>query len=108
MTFLKNFSYKFTYLLSAVLGLRCCCLSLVVVSRGCFPVVVCRRLIAGPPLVAEHGLQGTRASQLQFAGAVAVDPGLWSTGSVVVGYRLSCSEACAILLDQGLSLCLLY
>ena len=35
-------------------------------------------------------------------------PGLWSTGSVVVAYGLSCSEACGIFLDQGSKLCPLH
>ena len=34
-------------------------------------------------------------------------PGFWSTGSIVVAHRLSCSEACGIFPDQELSLCLL-
>ena len=33
---------------------------------------------------------------------------LWSMGSVVVAYRLSCSTACGIFLDQGSNPCLLH
>ena len=39
--------------------------------------MLCKLLLAVASLVAEHGLQGLRAS-------VAVAPGLWHTGSVVV------------------------
>ena len=45
-------------------------------------------------LVVEQGLQGRRAS-------VAEVPGLQSTGSAVIAYRLSCSEAGGIFPDQG-------
>ena len=62
-------------LLLAMLGLRGCVgLSVVVASRDCFPVVVCRLLIAMSSLVTEHEL--------------------WSVGSVPVVHRLSCPEAC--------------
>ena len=47
------------------------------------------------------GLPGEWAS-------VAVVPELWSTDSIVVTYGLSCSRACEISLDQGLSPCLLH
>ena len=36
-------------------------------------------------------------------GSVAVAPGFWSPGSVVVAHRLSCSLVCAIFLDQALN-----
>jgi len=52
----------------------CVGLSVVVASRDCFLVVVCRLLIAMASLVAEHEL--------------------WSAGSVPVVQRLSCPEAC--------------
>ena len=39
--------------------------------------------------------------------SLLVELGLWSAGSVVVAYRLSCSLACGIFLDQGLNPCLL-
>ena len=51
-------------------------LSLVVVSRGYSLVAVCGLLTALASLVAEHGLQGPRAS-------VVVTPRLQSTGSRV-------------------------
>ena len=35
-------------------------------------------------------------------------PGLWSAGSVVVAYGLSCSEAYGIFPEQGLKLCPLH
>ena len=53
-------------------------------------------LIAVASRVAEHRLQAHRLQQLQHA------------GSVVVAYRLSCSEACGIFLDEGSNLCPLH
>ena len=50
--------------------------------------------MAVAPLVVELRLWGAWVS------AVAA-PRLWSTRSVVVAHRLSCSEACGIFLDQG-------
>ena len=41
-------------------------------------------------------------------GSVVVIPRLWSTGSIVVAHRLTCSAACGIFLDQGSNLCLLH
>ena len=74
----------------AVLGLHCCAgFSLVVASRGCSLVLVCRLLIAVAFLFAEHGLQGAPAS-------------------VVVAHRLSCSVACGIFPDRGSNPCLLH
>ena len=57
-----------------------CKLSLVAVSGGYFLVAVCGLLIVVASLVEKHGL--------------------WRLGSVVVAHRLSCPEACGILLDQ--------
>ena len=51
-------------------------------------------LMAVAPLVVELRLWGAWVSA--FAA-----PGLWSTGSVLVAHRLSCSEACGIFPDQG-------
>ena len=55
--------------------------SLAAVSRGYSLLVVHRHLIAVASLVAA--------------------PRLWSTGSVVMARRLSCSAACGIFPDQG-------
>lgn len=60
-----------------------CRLSLVVVRRG-YSLVAVRSFSFGGFLVMQHGLQGTQAS------AVA-DPGLYSTGSIAVVHRLTCS-----------------
>ena len=96
-----NFIYSFIYLFLAMLGLPCCGdFSLVVVS-GCYSLVVRGPLIAVASLVVGHGLQGVQASVLQAYG-------LQSMGSVVVAHGLSYSQACGILLDQGLNLCFLY
>ena len=62
--------------------------SLVAVSRGYSLLVVHRHLIAVASLVAA--------------------PRLWSTGSVVMARRLSCSATCGIFPDQGSYLCLLH
>ena len=48
-----------------------------------------------------QGLQGTQAS-------VAVPLGLQNTGSIVAAGWFTCSEACEIFPDQGLSSCLLH
>ena len=45
--------------------------------------------------------------QLQPVGS-GCDSVLWSTGSVVVAHRLSCSAARRIFLDLGLNPCLLH
>ena len=86
----------------------CCCLGfpLVGASGVCSPVAVCRLLIVGAPLV-ELGILGVRASELQLGGSVAVALERWSTGSIAVAHRLSCSEACVIFPDQGSNPCLL-
>ena len=39
---------------------------------------------------------------------LVADPGLWSTSSIVVAHRLSCSRACGIFLDQESNLCLMH
>ena len=62
--------------------------SLVAVSSGYSLLVVHRHLIAVASLVAA--------------------PRLWSTGSVVMARRLSCSASCGIFPDQGSYLCLLH
>ena len=56
----------------------------------------------------EHRLKGTWASVVQLLGSIVAVPGPQSTGSTVVGHRLSCSEACGIFPDQGLNPCLLH
>ena len=46
-----------------MLGLHCCMgFSLIAVSGGYSPVVVCELLIAAASLVGEHSLEGVRAS----------------------------------------------
>ena len=55
--FFKNKFIYFTYLLLAVLGLRCCVRAFFSCGeRGLLLVVVCGLLIAVASLVAEHGL----------------------------------------------------
>ena len=53
-----------------------------------------RLLVAMASLVAEKRALGN-------VGSIGAFSGLLSTGSITVGHRLSCSEACGILLDQG-------
>ena len=85
-----------------VLGLHHCTgFSLVVVSGGLLSTCGARASRPTASLVAEQGLQGMGAS------VVAV-PGVYGTGSIVVVYELSCSEACGIFLDQGANPCLLH
>ena len=45
----------------------------------------------------EHRLEGALASGAAAPGLSSCGPGLWSTGSVVVVHRLSCSMACGVL-----------
>ena len=85
-----------------MLGLHCRAgFSLVSASRGYSRVAVHGLLIAVASLVAEHRLQGARAS-------VVVAPGRSSSGSIVVAHRLSCSAPCGFFPDQGLNPCLLH
>ena len=60
-----------------------------------------RLLTVVASLVAEHRVQGTRAS-------VVVACGLQSTGLIVEVHRFSCSTSCGIFPNQGLNLCLLH
>ena len=87
-----------------LLRLRCVFVALQGLFSSCgeqgLPCGSAGRLAVLASLVA-HGLQGAQAS-------VAVVPGLWSTGSVVVVLGLRCPEACGIFLDQGSNLCLLH
>ena len=68
---------------------------------GYSPGVVCSLLIAGTSLVVEHGVLGVWAS-------VVVAPGPQRTFSVAGAHRSPHSEACEILLDGGLTSCLLH
>ena len=52
------------------------------------------------------GFSHCGAQALGTQASAAVAPELWSTGSIVVAYRLSFSKACGIFPDQGLKLCL--
>ena len=54
--------------------------SLVTVSRGYSPSVVCRLLAAAASLAAEHRLQGAWAQQLQLPGFRAQVQWLWCMG----------------------------
>ena len=83
------FSIKnFIYLFLSALGLRCYAWAF----SSCGDwwllfIVVCRLLIVVASLVVKHGPEG----------------GEWALA--VVAHRLSCSEVCGILLDQGWNLC---
>ena len=55
-------------------------------------------------LVVEHWLQAHGLQQLWLMDSVVVAHSLQSTGSVVVAHGLTCSAACGIFPDQGLSL----
>ena len=85
---LNNSIYLLIFFL-AVLGLHCClAFSLVSVCGACSPVAVHRLLVA-------------EKRALGDVGSIAAFSGLLSTGSIIVAHRLSRSEACGILLDQG-------
>ena len=71
-----------------MLCLDCCVgLSLAVVSGG-YSLVV-GLLIVVAPLAADHGIRAHKLHELQHVGSVAVAPGPWSTGSIVVVRGLS-------------------
>ena len=82
---IKKFFYVFI-LFWALRGL-CCCVGLSLVAMHRF-------LTAVAALVAEHRMQGMRASVFETHG-------LWSPGSVVVAHGLSSSAAGGIFLNQG-------
>ena len=92
---------NFTYLFLLVLGLCCCtCFPLFVGRRGvlwfwCLGFSLRRLLLLGST-GSRHTLQWP-----QHVGTVVSAPGLWSTGSVVVTHRLSCSLARRIIPTQG-------
>ena len=78
--FKKTFLFIYAYLWLCWVFTALCRLSL---------VVMCRLLISGASLVAEHRFWVHRLQQLQH------------TGSVVAASRLSHPEACGVFLDQG-------
>ena len=71
-------------------------------------VTVCVLLTVAASLVAEHGLQGSRASVAVAHQLCSCSMQALSTSSVVMVHGLSCPEACGIFPDQGLNLCLLH
>ena len=78
----------FISLFLTVLCLGCCVgFSLAVVSGG-YSLVV-GLLIVVAPLAAERGIRAHKLHELQHVGSVAVAPGPWSTGSIVVVHGLS-------------------
>ena len=91
--------FPFIYLL-VVLGLCCCTgFSLVAASRGHSSLWCAGFLL--------WWLSRCWAWTLGMVASVVAVPRLWSTGSIVAAHGLSCSTACGILLDQGLSMRLL-
>ena len=58
-------------------------------------------------LLLSTGSRVCRLQQLWQMGSVVAAARLWSIGSIIVVPRLSCSEACGTLLDQGYDSCLL-
>ena len=92
----------FLWFLFLTLVNLCCCtraLSTCSEQRLLF-IAVHGLLIAVAALVAEYGLQGSRASVVGVQGL--------SVDSVVVVHRLNCSTACGIFLVQGSNLCPLH
>ena len=66
---------------------------------------------ASHSVVTSHGARALRACGLQClwrVGSVVAAPRLWSTGSIVVMHRLSCSEGCGNFPSQGSSWCRLH
>ena len=70
---------------------------------GEWGLLVFRLLTLLTRLGAERGLQGPQASVAATRGLGSRGPGLWSTGSVVVGPGLSCPAARGVFLDRGLT-----
>ena len=58
-------------------------------------------------LLQNAGSKALGRQELGLAGSAVAAPGLWSTGSVVVVYQLSCFVPFLILLDQESNPCLL-
>lgn len=61
--------------------------------------------LAVASLVAEHGLEGTRASVITARGLSGCSSRAQSTGSAVMARGLTCCTACGIFLDQGFNQC---
>ena len=98
----QNFFFKYLFLIFGCPGSSCCeDVSLISKNGGYSLVAMHWLLIAVASLVAEHRLYSTQAS-------IVMALRLQSTGSIVVVHELSCSEACGIVLDQGLNPCLLH
>ena len=99
---LNLLSFSSVLFFSAVLDLRCCMgFSLVLVNGGQSPAVLQEVLTMVASVVMEPWLQVGWAS-------VVANPGLQSTGSVVMAHRLSCSMACGVFPHQGQNPCLLH
>ena len=86
----------------------CTGVSLVVASRGYFPVSTHRLLIAMPSLIAGHRLYLCWLPWLQHVGSVAVALGSRSQAQQLWQHGLSGSRTCGIVLNQGLNLHLLH
>ena len=72
------------------------------IASGGYSAVVKRGFLTAVASLMDHGLQGTWVS-------VVAARGLWSTGSVAVVHRSTCSAACGIFfLTQGSNPCLLH
>ena len=76
---------------------------------GLFSSFSKRELLPSCSAQASHwdGFSHCGAQSLDCMGSVVVGTRLWSTDSIVVALRLSCSAACQIFPDQGLNPCLL-
>ena len=100
---MEEFFLIFMYLFLAFLGLHyyTWAFSLVATSGGYSLAMMPGLLIVVASLISEYRLQSARAS-------IVVAPRLQSADSIAVVYRLSCSTACGILLDQGSNQCLLH
>ena len=79
----------------------CCAGFSLAVGSGAYSLAVVHGLLTVVvPLVAE--------SASRHVGSVAVAPGLWSSGSVLVASGLSCPAARGIFPDEGLNLRILH
>ena len=69
--------------------------SLTAVSGG-YSLVACESFSLRWLLIAENGFspRSPRLQELGHVGSAAAAPGLYSTGSTVVAYGLSCPKAC--------------
>ena len=90
-----------------MLGLHGCESFSLVIASGGYSLAVMHGFLIAVALGTWN--MGSRALGLQFLqhmGSVVIAPRLYSTGSIAVGHRLSCSVACGVFPDEASNPCL--